>query len=203
MSETRYIRNLRPNSVNLRVGGRLSSQSVAAPAAARLELQLSRRGSRADNAAISERDFKDVQIQQALRRGQVEEISEEAFMTLQTIIDDETGEEGRISEEEGKQRATVLAKNKEREGGDTLEVSTEQNARFVIPEFQPETLNYHKEIPVSRERRERARRLMSPRLQYRVEPKSTDEELGLATKKDASAPAKKQTSTRRARTPKT
>ena len=163
---TRYIRNRRPNGLNIRVGGRQSYN-------ARLNIQLGRRGSRSDTIALDAQDFNSREVQTHLRQGNIEEISEESFMTL-GLRESETGEEGIASEEEQRERAANL---KKRAPEATFEVSRERNAETVVPEFQPSNLNYHKEIPVTPEARARARRLMSPSLEYIEEPAPTDKEL--------------------------
>jgi hypothetical protein len=187
MSETKYIRNLRPNSLNLRIGGRLSAQSVPAVGAARLALQLGRRYSRTDSAALSEADFKDGQVQNALRRGHIEEISEESFMTLAARPD-----------QDDSYRDPDEPQTKKRIERDptTLQIPAEDTpyGKTIVPEFQPEGQRYHRDVlsehgtraqPVAREDRERVRKIMSPGLDFVEEPVPTDKELAKKARKAA------------------
>lgn len=183
MSETHYIRNLRPVAFNLRIGGRLSSQSTANSAnTARVSLQLGRRYSRTDSAALSEADFKDTGVQTALNRKQIEEISEESFMTLAARPDQDDSYRD-PSEPQTKKRV-------ERDPT-TLKIPAEDTpyGKTIVPEFQPEGQRYHREIPVTREDRERVRRIMSPGVDFVEEPVPTDEEL--APKRKAAPKRKK------------
>lgn len=176
MSETRYIRNRRPNAFNLRVGGRHSTESVGqANAAGVVSLQLGRRGSRTDSAALSEKHFKDGQVQNALRRGHIEEITEQSFMTLAARPDQD--DTYRDDEE-------PLTKKRIERDPTTLEMPTDEagspvrNMETIVPEFMPEGLRYHRTPKTTREKREAVRKIMSPGLEYVEEPGSTDEELG-------------------------
>ena len=177
MSETRYVRNRRPNALNLRVGGRLSDQS-SSNNSARLSLQLGRRGARTDSAAVSEADFNDTQIQQALRREHIEEISEESFMQLAARPD-----------QDDSYRDPSEPQTKKRIDRDptTLKIPAEDTpyGKTIVPEFQPEGQRYHREIPVTREDREKVRRIMSPGLDFVEEPGSTDKELAKQQRKAA------------------
>jgi hypothetical protein len=193
MSEnTRYIRNLRPNALNLRVGGRHSAESVGlANAGGVVSLQLGRRYSRTDSAAISEKNFNDTQIQQALRRGHIEEISEDSFMQLAARPD-----------QDDSYRAEDEPQTKKRIERDptTLTIPAEDTpyGKTIIAEFQDEGQRYHRVVqsehgnsksPVAREDREKVRRIMSPGLEFVKEPVPTDKEL--APKPQRKARAKK------------
>jgi hypothetical protein len=185
MSQTRYIRNLRPNALNIRVGGRHSTEAVGSQNAAKLSLQLGRRYSRTDSAAISEADFNDTQIQQALRRGHVEEISEESFMTLAARPDQD---DSYRAEDEPQTRKRI-----ERDPT-LLQIPAEDTAygKTIVPEFQDEGQRYHRLVqsehgtrqrPVAREDREKVRRIMTPGLEFVEEPVPTDKELAKAQAK--------------------
>lgn len=191
MSETRYIRNRRPNAFNLRVGGRHTAESVgAANAAGIVSVQLGRRGSRTDSAALSEKHFNDGQVQSALRRNHIEEISEESFMTLAARPDQD--DSYRDDEE-------PMTKKRIERDPTTLEMPTDEagspvrNMETIVPEFMPEGLRYHRTPKTTREKREAVRKIMSPGLEYVEEPGSTDEELnaGTDTPKRKAAPRRK------------
>jgi hypothetical protein len=187
MTETHYIRNRRPNAFNLRVGGRHSAETVGqANAAGVISVQLGRRGSRTDSAALSEKDFKDGQVQQALRKEKIEEISEESFMALAARPDQD--DTYRDDDE------PATKKRIERDPT-TLEMPTDEagqpvrNMETIVPEFMPEGLRHHRTPKTTREKREAVRKIMSPGLEYVEEPGSTEEELG--TRK--AAPKRKNT----------
>lgn len=193
MSETRYIRSRRPNAFNLRIGGRHSAEAVGGSNSAKLSVQLGRRGSRTDSAALNEKDFNDTQVQQAIRRGHIEEISEESYMTLAARPDqddsfrdpDEPQTKKRIERD-----PTLLTTP----GEDT------PYGKTIIPEFQDEGQRYHRIVrseqgtaqkPVAREDREKVRRIMTPSLEFVEEPTPTDKELAKATRKAAPRRKKK------------
>jgi hypothetical protein len=183
----RYIRNLRPNALNIRVGGRHTAEAVGSQNAARLSLQLGRRYSRTDSAALSESDFNDTQIQQALRRGHVEEISEESFMTLAARPD---------QDDSYRDESEPQTKKRIERDPTTLTIPAEDTpyGKTIVAEFQDEGQRYHRVVqsehgtsakPVAREDREKVRRIMSPSLEFVEEPVSTDKELAKAARKAA------------------
>jgi hypothetical protein len=190
---SKYIRNLRPNALNIRVGGRHSAEAVGSSNSARLSLQLGRRYSRTDSAALSDADFADTQIQQALRRGHIEEISEDSFMQLAARPD-----------QDDSYRAEDEPQTKKRIERDptTLTIPAEDTpyGKTIIAEFQDEGQRYHRVVqsehgdrdrPVAREDRERVRRIMTPGLEFVEEPVPTDKELAKAARKAAPRRAKK------------
>lgn len=192
MTETRYIRNRRPNALNLRVGGRHTAESVGGANAAKLDVRLGRRGSRTDSLAMSAEAFNDGQIQQAIRREHIEEISEESFMTLAARPEQDDSYRD-PSEPQTKKRIERDPTTLTMPGEDT------PYGKTIIPEFQPEGQRYHRDVqsehgtrqqPVAREDREKVRAIMTPSLEFVEEPKPTDKEL--APKRKA-APRRKKT----------
>lgn len=190
MTETRYIRNRRPNAFNLRVGGQHSAETVGQRADGTLSIQLGRRGSRTDSVAVTEQEFKKGQLQQALRKGHVEEISEESFMTLaaRPDVDDSYRDDDEPPTKKRIERDPTV-----------LQIPAEDTpyGKTIVAEFQPEGQRYHRDVvsehgnrqqPVAREDREKVRKIMSPGLEYVEEPKATDKEL---TPKRKAAPRRK------------
>jgi len=187
MSEKRYIRNRRPNAFNLRVGGRHTAESVGqANASGTISVQLGRRGTRTDSLALSENDFSDGQVQQALRKGHIEEISEESFMTLAARPDQDDSYRD-DNEPETKKRIdrdpTTLTMPTDETGNPV------RNMETIVPELMPEGLRYHRTPKTTREKREAVRKIMSPGLEYVEEPTPTDKEL--APKRKAAPRRKK------------
>lgn len=73
--DVKFIRNLRPNGVNIRVAG--------------LKLHLNRRGAVADSIAVPLTAFADRGFQANFARGVIEEISKDTFLSLAQRIEDE------------------------------------------------------------------------------------------------------------------